>query len=117
MTAEINRELLKLAAKAAGYELIQYSDHLGWQILDSDEGDTAWFDPINDDGDALRLAVKLYIDIEFFLCATQVNFSDAKGDIHHVNVGISEGTCNGSMAAATRLAIVHAAAEIGRNME
>ena len=117
MRSETDCELLKLAAKAAGYEVIQYSDYLGCQIIDYEDGDTAWFDPINDDGDAFGLAIKLYIGTEFFRYATQANFIDTKGGSHRVNVGISEGTCNGSRAAASRRAIVRAAAEIGRNME
>jgi hypothetical protein len=56
-----DKKLLELAAKAAGIEY-------GWQhIYDDYEGSTSekWdWNPLSDDGDALRLAVKLGIKIE-----------------------------------------------------
>jgi hypothetical protein len=59
-----DKELLEAAARAAG---IDY----GWQhIYDDYEGCTAdkWdWNPLTDDGDALRLAVKL--DIDFYMGA------------------------------------------------
>lgn len=63
-----DRELLKLAAKAAGLKIdnSEYNggganndgfDILGRAVLDWHNGVT--WDPLNDDGDALRLAVKI----------------------------------------------------------
>lgn len=56
-----DRELLERAAKAAGYTgLGDWDDRM--QCLWDGEG---WnFDPLHDDGDALRLAVKLRLTIE-----------------------------------------------------
>ena len=62
-----DRELLELAAKAAGIE---------WYGMAGDDNDScAYFDigpdevvkwnPLRDDGDALRLAVKLRMDLDF----------------------------------------------------
>jgi hypothetical protein len=94
-----DRELLELAAKAAGIE-IKYN-YLGTQ-----DARCAWY-PLDDDGDALRLAVKLRLTI------------------YHTSVGVSASEPEGrSMLelngtdpdAATRRAIVRAAAEIGRQM-
>jgi hypothetical protein len=93
-----DRELLELAAKAAGLPWAQWVE----------DGDASW-NPLTDDGDALRLAVKLRLEV----------------DIHHT--GIAVRTPNGHkvlLAAedqpnaytATRRAIVRAAAEIGRLM-
>lgn len=90
-----DRELLELAAKAAGYAgLGSWDDKLG--CLTDYEGWT--FDPLTDDGDALRLAVKLYL-WEVIMLAHRYVSNDV--DIY----------------AATRRAIVRAAAEIGKAMQ
>ena len=58
MTAErTDRELLELAAKAAGYE---YHSPAGYIVVDGIPGN---WNPLEDDGDALRLAVKLGITL------------------------------------------------------
>ena len=99
------RELLEAAAKAAGIPIG------GWDTTDSA---FYWFDrpggclwnPLEDDGDALRLAVKLRLEV----------------DIHHT--GIAVRTPDGAKVlvsaedesnpyAATRRAIVRAAAAMG----
>ena len=104
-----DRELLELAAKAAGLGTLVWGDKykLGDDEIDCtdmpyvrsgqpDEGDVFW-NPLTDDGDALRLAVKL-------------NLWEAVRDGHqHLD-------SDGDPYAATRRAIVRAAAEIGRNM-
>ena len=58
-----DRELLELAAKAVGIELIGFVDVGGWADCAAEWGhQTKDFDrwnPLTDDGDALRLAVKL----------------------------------------------------------
>ena len=59
MSVETDRELLELAAKAARY---QYAKHGGYIVVDGIPGN---WNPLTDDGDALRLAVRLKIDIEF----------------------------------------------------
>ena len=104
-----DRELLELAAKAAGVDFY------------TPEGmDTPWcgrgfylrgyvvWNPLSDDGDALRLAVKLRLDIEHLKSSVNV-WKDCIG------TGFIQ---NGNdLYAATRCAIVRAAAEIGRNMK
>lgn len=52
-----DRELLELAAKAAGYDVTWLKD--SQFIHDSDD----WWDPLTYDGDALRLAVKLHMQV------------------------------------------------------
>jgi hypothetical protein len=92
-----DRELLELAAKAAGMN-IEWQPR-GW--AHNNETGCEW-NPITDDGDALRLAVKLRINVE------------------PVYVWHGPWTNGGTLEdpyAATRLAIVRAAAEIGRNMK
>lgn len=70
-----DRDLLEAAAKAAGYTLVWGETYVvDGDMVDctdmpyvrsnqADEADWYW-SPLNDDGDALRLAVKLSIDIE-----------------------------------------------------
>jgi hypothetical protein len=90
-------ELLELAAKAAGLSF--------WQ-------ENSW-NPLDDDGDALRLAVKLNIDV--FFHASRVESHVAGGRIPPVRA-IEREDYGDDPLAATRRAIVRAAAEIGRNM-
>jgi len=96
-----DKELLELAAKAAGMDGLGLFWNERLKCLWDAEGFT--FDPLEDDGDALRLAVKLVLGIRFY--------------IDGVGVGESYEMNNADPHAATRRAIVRAAAEIGRAME
>lgn len=62
-----DRELLALAAKACGAKFSDYSDRTPdhWQSQHSDGVWKRW-DPLNDDGDAFRLMLKLQIKIEYW---------------------------------------------------
>lgn len=97
-----DRELLELAAMAAGLEY--HIDHLDGTPKLIVNG-SAW-NPIVYDGDALRLAVKLHIGIEFWSASVR--------GIALTSTAVQpiEG---GDELAATRRAIVSAAAEIGRS--
>lgn len=119
MTDQSDKELLELAAKAAGFT---YRTSPEWhntgapQIWDGND----WIDwnPLTDDGDALRLAVKLGIDVCIDTAqerppqtqaigfagdgADTVDAIEFHGDDHY---------------AATRRAIVRAAASIGKSGE
>ena len=100
-----DRELLELAAKAAGYHW-----PLVWPYPSPVDVPHDW-NPRTDDGDALRLAVKLGIDV------MHTNIHSAK--VHAMadyGVEITEDSSIDPPAAARR-AIVKAAAEIGRNMK
>lgn len=63
-----DRELLEMAAKAAGISGYRYSDSFCC-MAHWNESDGGWFDacglwdPLTDDGDALRLAVKLKMQV------------------------------------------------------
>ena len=96
-----DRELLELAAKACNAEYEVDADDYGIWLHSEIGGFSGAWDPINDDGDALRLAVKLRIDIEFDYEAVfaEGNYSELLDEDH----------CK-----ATRRAIVRAAAEIGK---
>jgi hypothetical protein len=106
-----DRELLELAAKAAGIPGLKYRGGpcipAAW-IYDYEDARTykTW-NPLTDDGDALRLAVKLRIDIQNLdtgVCA-QRNYGSVR------TYAVEPYTHD--PAAATRRAIVRDAAEIG----
>lgn len=99
-----NKELIELAAKAAG---VGYADKEGKFVPFVPE---TW-NPLTDDGDALRLAVKLEI---YAIVAADLGVVSAK--IRN-GAGMSwRENINDDPYAATRRAIVRAAAEIGRSM-
>lgn len=99
-----DRDLLEMAAKAAGYEVLTKNAKLEPEIYD---GEWRPWNPLTDDGDALRLAVKLGLCV---LChATQVEYSMGGGI---VGIVVEQKFRDET---STRRAIVRAAAEIGRN--
>lgn len=119
-----DRELLEKAARAAGYKVaapvekhVAQLGHLaGGFIIDNDKGGQSCWNPLTDDGDALRLAVKLRIDI----CTEENDEHPAGGrQICHVNAWAHGGGMGCSEErdtdpyAATRRAIVRAAAAMG----
>lgn len=95
-----DRELLELAAKAADVELKYDSFGLS---ANADREYNYW-NPLIDDSDALRLAVKLRMDLMLY-STTKGAF--VKGKQHAEEEG-------NDPYAATRRAIVRAAAEIGK---
>jgi hypothetical protein len=114
-----DRELLERAAKAAGIDAcwinpddaeFDSANEGMWLNGERSPDNSKFWNPLTDDGDALRLAVKLNIVIwEFnqYNCAlTEVRYGKASGEY----------TECGDRYAATRRAIVRAAAEIGKGM-
>ena len=97
-----DRDLLIFAAKAAGIEINWFK----W------ERQTNQWNPLTDDGDALRLAAKLRLDIgrpfaeAQFVCVW----------VDHLNDWIEEPE-DKDPCAAHRRAITRAAAEIGKGMQ
>jgi hypothetical protein len=115
-----DKELLELAAKAAGIELMpmqinnvtkQGDDRFIGYMTKEDEWPRGWFDPLTDDGDALRLAVKL--DMNVFQAAGNAYASPSDDGAYEEQVGYADA---GGKLAATRRAITRAAAEIGKDM-
>ena len=106
-----DRELLELAAKAAGLgftvPVFGVPPFMGLRLI----GGALW-NPLEDDGDALRLAVKLKIPVQFPDWENKTrtwgskNCLDAFDEPH-----------NNDPYAATRRAITRAAAEIGKGMK
>ena len=117
MKTQNNRELLELAAKAAGLPYIkpqpEYDGSLGLEV-GSDNPMRCWtWNPLADDGDALRLAVKLRLVVD-----TDYNEGAAAGsaylsmdDFHEYDPPLRFGA---DRNAATRRAIVRAAAAIAK---
>lgn len=109
-----DRELLELAAKAAGIKA-KYSDNYGdFSVGEPYSCDEVRWNPLTDDADALRLAVKLGIEIHPDRQVSEVAtaFCIYRGR-QLVGLNTVEEFKDDEMAA-TRRAIVRAAAVIGR---
>ena len=102
-----DRELLENAAKAAGIPPALYETRNGmvWEP-DKKVWRRAW-NPLTDDGDALRLAVKLQMSLDTGLGQSLAISLGGKDCVEQHA---------GDPLAATRRAIVRAAAEIGKAM-
>lgn len=114
MTAKTDRELLELAAKAAGYAIHDfYINAEAWAYQEGSEPDhdgelpIFLWKPLTDDGDALRLAVKLGMLVRTKGTATVIGWMKKSrlGEPHGYDP-----------CAATRRAIVRAAAAIGETL-
>lgn len=100
-----DRELLELAAKAAGYDgLGSWYENAMW------DGEGWHWNPLTDDGDALRLAVKLGLYLNIYSTSMHQTFAGT-------GVHIAEEPHGTDSYAATRRAIVRAAAEIAKQQE
>jgi hypothetical protein len=97
-----DRELLEFAAKAAGWKSWDWLAGDGVLNVYDAEGRHELFNSLADDGDALRLAVKLRMfRIGEVWVIERTSIAEWERDPY----------------AATRRAITRAAAEIGRNMQ
>lgn len=110
---EFDKNLLILAAKAAGID-----GQWGCEgFIEQHEGfiPTGWrrsWNPLEDDGDAFRLAAKLGLGISIVLGSRRtdvVSFSDSS--VSNVQIHVPD------VLTATRRAIVQVAAEIGEKMK
>ena len=102
----MDRELLELAAKAAG---LSHPDGVYWIRNEAGDG----WNPITDDGDALRLAVKLSLMLDEITQGYMAGHWVAT----HTNIESCYEPSLPDPLAATRRAIVRAAAEIGRSVK
>lgn len=98
-----DRELLEPAAKAAGLELNGASMK---PMYMGEDGQWVLWNPLNDDGDALRLACNLGMDLS--LWGTTITAS--KGPAY------SEKFVFDNRAKSVRYAIVECAAQLGKRM-
>lgn len=104
-----DRELLELAAKAAGMIGPDWCGNVAYM-----DGVLSNWNPLADDGDALRLAVKLCFRVDILPWAVDAYEWNKRP---HDDGGIRADECLNDLSAATRRAIVRAAAEIGRRMQ
>lgn len=105
-----DRELLELAAEAAGVDH-PGGDHCAHGPALWDCKAMRWWRPLTDDGDALRLAVKLGISIH----PPSARVAAAYSQGFQVNAQAKVYPVGGDDCAATRRAIVLAAAAIGES--
>lgn len=109
-----DRALLEAAAKAAGLKYTKphpdYSGLFGLALEDANGRYIADWSPLTDDGDAFRLAVKLQIIVGKY--DEYANAGVIGSDVDVVVWGHEEG----DPYAATRRAIVQAAASLGRSL-
>lgn len=99
-----DKELLELAAKAAGIDLAEtYTDEWRPGIKD-------WWNPLHDDGDALRLATELGLNVFHTSGACYAMPSDDDGELEQ-KVSYRDA---GGKHQATRQAIVRCAAEMAK---
>ncbi len=110
-----DRELLELAAKAYGFKSIMFYAGDEYACCHDNEGYEHVWSPLTDDGDALRLAVKLKLHVQVNEAA--VVFETWQSDICETKEVTEYFDLADETYAATRRAIVRAAAEIGRNMK
>lgn len=118
-----DKELLELAAKAAGYDISHPMNAERQEMippvmgfvtyLDGELQSTLW-NPLDDDGQALRLVVKLELHV---LSVNLENFySYVECTASRILEKFLEDTSKSCRYAATRRAIVRAAAAIGRSL-
>lgn len=109
-----DRELLELAAKAVGIDLSRadYREHWGFEGAWGVSVYIGRWNPLNNDGDALRLAVDAQVSIEFSYCEDDAPVVIVGDFFNKVRECLAP-----DFKAKTRRAIVRAAAEIGKAMQ
>lgn len=113
-----DRELIELAGKACGLgDLLQWDDASGCvkYPYPSELTDGHLWNPLSDDGDALRLAVRLELDLTRNLYAVAATGRSPTHGTPGEHLTIRE-DFKSDPYAATRRAIVRAAAEIGKGL-
>lgn len=112
-----DKEQLELAAKAAGIELWHEDVFINALTQKVSQSGILRWNPLTDDGDALRLAVKLKIEVYHANDegeAVYASYVKPNSAIAYCIEYYDDYDHHGSPYAATRRAIVRAAAEIGK---
>lgn len=103
-----DKELLELAAKAMGFvQHHSYREKTNSLLWLSESGFPATWSPLTDDKDAFQLAVDLKMNLTLSGWRAEAQVAE--------HPTVVEPVVNNDAYAATRRAIVRAAAEIGRN--
>jgi hypothetical protein len=115
-----DRELLAKAARSAGIEVVGYANRLlvfpeyedSLIVRHPSGGDVEW-NPLSDDGDALRLEAALLIDIRWFKNSVKASALPDSGEwLAMASEAFHENSDTSTKSAAKRRAIVRAAAAI-----
>lgn len=114
-----DKQLLKLAAKAYGFVEIIFRDGADddgydngiWTYtwVKNPSGELIYWNPLDDGGDALQLAVKLQMRVSVLEFKTEIIAAMSRVDIAELH--------GNDKYAATRRAIVRAAAELGSKLK
>ncbi|HFT6716017.1 TPA: hypothetical protein ACGRN1_001892 [Pseudomonas aeruginosa] len=104
-----DRTLLELAARAAGIDPVLA------EPINFSTGVEYYWNPRDDDGDALRLAVRLRMEIDHNHPADERAWVSVRAQGERT-CAVEEFDDESLRAAATRMAITRAAAEIGKSM-
>jgi phage host-nuclease inhibitor protein Gam len=107
-----DRELLECAAKAAGYKPHGWDVEINRLLVEDDQGPDKPWNPLRDDGDALRLAVKLDISIRQKVAMVQADYPCLDEEFNERKV-LCEAVLD-DYCAATRRAVVRAAAAMAK---
>lgn len=107
-----DRELLEMAAKAAGIKPEGYGVN-GVATRKNGPCLVGWWNPINDDGDAFRLAAYLRLEV---IPGNHAGDGCSVNSRRHEIPGITVFRDSKDMAKQMRRAILMAAAEIGKSM-
>ena len=110
-----DRELLELAAKAAGLCISIRLSNDGLMVCSAVRKSPHKWNPMTDDGDALRLAVKLNLSIDTNWYNSDACWLTDKSIVSSFD-SVEEEPHNDDPYAATRRAIVRAAASIGETL-
>ena len=112
MSSKEDRELLEMAAKAVGINL-EWDGHPDkWQPMYYEGKTYNSFEPLTNNGGAFLLAVNLRIDLTFYNGFQEIHAESSRSD----GLNPSDEKFGDDVCAATRRAIVRAAAEIGKSM-
>ena len=109
-----DKELIEMAAKAAGYDEITFTPDRDCGVW-SRNGNVKriFWNPLTDDADAFRLANKVQLTVYHAELAVVIKHKQYSWD--WLGEGVNEDT--GDRDASTRRAITRAAAQIGKDME
>lgn len=110
MLTKTDLDMLEAAAKAVGWRVVSRREFEGLNVDVGGGATIVKWNPLGNDGDALRLAVALRIDLQLFAAQSQNPW--VRGCVDREGKSFGQQVVNGDALAATRRAIVRAAAAL-----